>query len=259
MVDERYQLHDPVAVGESQCPAVGTRLGDVVLDAGHRRRDEMREHALDVERLAEREAQIDPTRDRRCAAIAPAGAGAQVARRRREDLLHGGVELADARETRGPRDRCEIEAGGLDEEARGLRALRPGQRQRPCADLGPELALELAHAVPEPARQPGDPFTVDHAVGDAAHGAGHEIGARVPFRRAGAGVGTAPFAGAEAGFLRGCGSGKEPYVLGLGQHRGAARPAVDAGGGDRGDEPPVEAGVLALEGPVAAVEVVDHP
>jgi hypothetical protein len=58
--------------------------------------------------------------------------------------------------------------------------------------------------------------------------------------------------------LRGRGGGIEPHVA---RERGSdrtARSAVDLGGEHGGDEPAVEAGVLGLDGPVAAVEIFVH-
>src|SRR5690606_16853076 len=68
----------------------------------------------------------------------------------------------------------------------------------------------------------------------------------------------APLAGAETGLLRGGGARVEAHVAGLGRHGGAAGPAVDAGGDHPDEEPPVEPGVLRLDGPHAPFPVLVH-
>ena len=135
VVDERHELDDPVTVGEAQDAAVRAGLGDVLLDAGNRGRDEVREHAFDVERLTQRQPQIDAASAEPCTAsssVAAQRAGPQLGRRGGKDLLHRRVELAHAREPCGPRDRRDVEGGRLDQDARGLRPLRAGERQRPA-------------------------------------------------------------------------------------------------------------------------------
>ena len=97
---------------------------------------------------------------------------ARCAQRGRREIAHrphGVVELADAGEAGGERDVAERQLGRLDEHPRGLRALRPGQRQRVGPDLGLQQPLELAGGVADAGRQPGDALAVDRAVGDQAH------------------------------------------------------------------------------------------
>ena len=74
------------------------------------------------------------------------------------------------------------------------------------AELGDELAVQVALAVAEPPREPGDALAVDDAVGDQPHRAADDVGAHVPLGRARRGVGPAALAGAEAGALRGGGA-----------------------------------------------------
>ena len=119
-------------------------------------------------------------------------------------------------------------AGGLDEQPRGLGSLGPGEGERPGAELGVQLALDLARAVAEPRGQAGDTLSVDHAVGDEAHGPRDQVGPRVPLRGAGGGIRPAALAGPEARELGGGGARVEAHVLRLGRHDGTARPAVDA-------------------------------
>src|SRR5438309_5641639 len=108
----------------------------------------------------------------------------------------------------------------------------------------------------ETARQPGEAVAIDGPTRTQPHRAADEIAAHVPSRRTRGRVGAAALAGTIAGELRGGRGGVERHVLSLGpDRRWAARPAVDAGGPDGGDEPAVEAGVAAFDGPVAALEV----
>ena len=113
-------------------------------------------------------------------------------------------------------------------------------------------------AVAEPGGEPRHALAVDDAVRDEPHGPGDGVRAGVPLRGAGAGVGPAPLAGPETGLLAGGGARVEGHVPRLGRHDRAARAAVDPGGQDRGEEPAVEAGVLRLHGPYAALGVGVH-
>ena len=100
------------------------------------------------------------------------------------------------------RDVGDRQVGGLEQHARGLRALGAGQRERPGADLGDQRAVHLPLGVAEPPRQAGHAVAIDDAVADQAQRPADEIAAHVPLRRAGRGVRTAPLAGAVAGALR---------------------------------------------------------
>ena len=82
----------------------------------------------------ERGADGEPHRDGARAGH-PAAPAAQGGRAGGVDLAHGVVELPDAGEAGRERDVGEPEVGGLDEDPRGLRAARPGQRQRAGAEL----------------------------------------------------------------------------------------------------------------------------
>ena len=189
-----------------------------------------------------------------------AGRGPQRRRRRGEHLADGVVELADAAEAGGERDRREVEVGGLDERAGGARPLGAGDGERAGAELVGHEAGEVALAVGQPAGQPADALAVDDAVDDEAHRPGDDVAADVPLRRAGRGVGPAPLAGPEAALLGGRGGRQEVDVAGLGRHGRAAGAAVDAGRGDGGHEAAVEAAVPAEHGPVAAGVVErQHP
>jgi hypothetical protein len=264
VVGHRAQRDDAVAAGQPQGAPV--RAVPPLLDAGDGGGDEVAEQVVRGQRRAERQPQRERARrgGRRAAGGARSlavgrGPAAQLGGGECEDLAHGLVERADAREAGRGRDLGHRQRRRLDEQARGLRPLRAGQRERPGAELGGEEPVDLARAVAEPRREALDAALVDDAVRDQAHGAGDDVGADVPFRRAGAGVRAAALAGAEAGPLRGGRRRVEPHVLGLRRHDGAARPAVDAGGQDGGEEPAVEPGVLGLHRADAAFRVLVHP
>ncbi len=138
------------------------------------------------------------------------------------------------------------------------RALGPGDGDGSGAQLRRQEALQLADAVAQPSRQGGHSLAVDQPVRDQAHGPSHDVGPGVPLGRPRRGIGPAALAGAKSGQLGGGGGGVEADVLPLGGRCRAAGPAVDAGRGDRGEEPPVEARVPGLHGDVAAFEVFDH-
>src|SRR2546421_5323430 len=117
--------------------------------------------------------------------------------------------------------------------------------------------MEVAFADREPPCQAGNAVAIDDAVRDQPHRPADEVAPHIPFRRTGRRVRTAALAGAKASELSRCGCGVEPDVVALRSHRRrAARAAVDAGRRDGRDEPAVEARVAALDGPIAAFEVV---
>ena len=59
------------------------------------------------------------------------------------------LKVPDAREPRGERDVGHRQRGGLDEQPGGLRALGAGERERPGAEFGEQLPLDLPDAVAE--------------------------------------------------------------------------------------------------------------
>jgi hypothetical protein len=245
--------HDAVAVGEAQRPAVGPVAP--LLDAGHRGGREVAEQAVGQERHPERQAQDDGPRG--CRRLSPPGRP-QLRGRLREDLAHGRVELADAAEPGTEGDVADRHRRRLEQDPGGLGASGPRDGGGAGSELGRHQPLELPSAVGEAVGQPVDPLAIDDAVGDEPEGAGHDVGPGVPFGRAGRGVGPTALAGAEPGGLRGCGRRQEAHVLGPGRDDGATRPAVDPGGGHRGDEVTVEAAVVRLHGPHAALGVTEH-
>ena len=190
--------------------------------------------------------------------VRPCGARPQPGGRVGKDLAHRVVALAHAGEPGGEGDVCHREVGRLQQDARRLAALRPGECERPRTDLSGDEPVQLARAVGEASRQSLDALAVHDAVADEAHRACHDVGVDVPLRRTGGGVGAAAQAGAEAGLLGGRGRRVEADVLTLGRACRAAGPAVDPRRGDGAEEPSVEAGIPAQRGLVAAVRVLDH-
>ena len=96
---------------------------------------QVRQQALAVEGPPDRQAQRQPAAGRRRRPPS-AGPGPQLGRAQRVDLADRVVELAHAREAGRERDVRERQVGGLDQEPGGLRPLRPGERERPGAELG---------------------------------------------------------------------------------------------------------------------------
>jgi len=186
------------------------------------------------------------------------GAFAQCRRRAFEHRTYGVVELTDAGKPGGEGDVAERQVGGLDQHAGGLRSLRAGQRQWAGADLGLQKPLQLAGGVTEASRKAADALSVHRAVGDQAHRPRDDVTANVPFRRSRRRVGTAPLTGPEPRALSGRRGRIEPNVTSKRRPHGAAGPAVNPGRQPRSDEPAVEPGVLGLDRPVAAFEIVVH-
>ncbi len=227
---------------------------DHLLDARHRTQRQEVEDGCGVERLTVGQAQrYDALHD-----VAAALLGPQLGRGHRVHLADRVVELAHAGETGRERDLGRAEVGGLQQQPGGLRPLGAGERERARTEFGVQLAGQVAVAVAEPRGEPGHALAVDHAVGDQAHRAPDQVGAEVPLRGAGRGVGPAAPAGPEAGGLGGRGGRVESDVLSVGGSGGAAGSTVDAGGPHSRVEHPVEAGVLAAHRPVTGVFVHPH-
>ena len=105
------------------------------------------------------------------ARAAPAArARAARAARSGEDLAHRGVELAHAAKAGGERHLGDRQRRGLEQDPRGLGALRTRERQRPGADdRRPAGGARGARCSPRRAASPRDALAVDDAVGDQAH------------------------------------------------------------------------------------------
>ena len=187
------------------------------LDSGNRPRGQEAEHPRQVDRRPERQPQ--PQHPGRAAAAAPpavrAGAPRPVRRRvaaARSRSRVGGVSKTSSivalnclmrGEPGRERDVAHRQLRRLDQDPRRPRPLRPGERERPRADLGgQQRGRTWRWRVAEPGRQAVDPGPVHDAVGDQPHRAPGDVRPDVPLRRTGRGVGPAPLAGAEAGLLR---------------------------------------------------------
>ena len=246
-------VEDPVAVGEGEATPVAATAGR--LDPSDRPTGQEVEERPVGQGPAEGETHRDHPGvtgpGRRPGPSPPA----ESARGRGEDRADGVVELADAGEAGGEGDGGHRQVGRLDQYPGRLGPLGPGQGQGAGAELGHQQAVELPLAVAEAGGHAPDPFAVHRPVGDVAHGPGHHVGPAVPLRRPRAGVGAAAQARPKPGPLGGGGGGVEADVPALGGHGRAARPAVDAGRGHGGEEPPVEAGVARLTRPGSAARI----
>ena len=127
----------------------------------------------------------------------------------------------------------------------------------PAPTSASELALDLADAEAEPAGQAGHTLTINDTVRDEPHGPRDQVGAHVPLRRPGTGVGPAALAGPKTRLLGRGRAGIEAKVLQVGPGR-AARAAVDACGHHGAEEPPVEACVPGPYGALAGFGVLMH-
>ena len=167
-------------MGQAKGPTEGALA--LLLQPRHGVGRQVVEHPGGVERFPVGEAKLD--RPRRGGGVGLPGPSPHLARGGGEHGLHGVVELADAGEPGPEGDLAERHGGGLDENPGRLGALGAGNRQRTCAEFGVQEPLELALAVAQPRRQFRHPAPVDHPVRDKPHGAGDDVLAEVPFRRA---------------------------------------------------------------------------
>ncbi len=219
------QLDDARAVRQAQAAPVGAV--EHLLDARDGTQPQERDESVGVQRRAVGQAQ----RQRAAVLEAPvsARACAQLAGRQREHLLDRRVELAHAVKARRERHLDDRQLRRLDQDARRLRALGAGERERAGADDRDELAVHVTLGVAEPAREADDALAVDQAVGDQPHRAPDEIRAQIPLGRARRRVRAAALASAKANRLRGGGGHEQAHVLAFGRARRTARAAVDAG------------------------------
>ena len=245
-----------VAVRQAHGPGVGR--GRAFLDTGDGPDCEEIEDAR-IERLAVGQVQRQGRRchsGRRGRAVVPRG-GPQCRGRHREDLADGLVELADAAEACSEGNVGGFHRCGDQQGARGLCPACPRQRQRSRAELVAQDPVELPRGVAQPGSEPFHAVAVDHTVVDEPHGPSRDVGAQVPGRRAGHGLGQAALAGPVTGVVRGGGGFVEGDIPRLGGPGRAGRPAIDARGPDGGIELPVEPGVAGVDCPVALPEVHD--
>ena len=164
VVGLRRQLGHARTVGQPQRAPVGR--AHHLFDAGHCARGEELHHRVAVERSPTGKPKDDDAGRSEVTALA---SSAHVAGCRREDLSDRVVELPDAREAGSECHAREGQLGRLDEHARALSALCPGERDRPRTDFRSQLSIEMPLAVAEPASELRDSPGVDHAVCDEAH------------------------------------------------------------------------------------------
>ena len=194
----RLELDDAGAVGQAQAASVDPI--DHFLDPGDRPRRQEREQPVSVERRAVGK----PQHDRAGVQGPPATPGsiAQPARGQREHLFDRRIELPHAAKARGERDLGDRQRGRLEQQARRLRPLSPGERERTDPDDTDELAVHVTRGVSQPAGEAGDTLAVDNAIGDQPHRPSDQIGPTIPLGRSGRCVRTAAHARAEARGLR---------------------------------------------------------
>ena len=149
------------------------------------------------------------------------------------------------------------QVGGLDQQPRGLRPLRPGERQRADAELGDEQPVQLALGVAErgrPARgrRRARPRRRRSAAWPGRRRRrGRPTRASRGRRRAGSGGRR----GSRRAWAAGRGGEEARRCAPAGVRAGQRRAAVDAGGAHGGEEPAVEARVPAGDRAVAALVV----
>ena len=150
------------------------------LDAGDRAGREEREQLAPRERRPVRNAQLEPAVDHE--PVGHAALGAQLGRRELEHLVHHPVHLADAVEAGRGRDLRHRQVGVVEQAAREVRAPRPRDLARRRADVLREQSPQVARAHAEARREIVFGRVVERAVGDAVHGAAHELGRGDPAR-----------------------------------------------------------------------------
>jgi hypothetical protein len=249
-------LHDAGPVLEPQGPPIDAvpRLAEHLLDPGDRTGGEEVEDVPARIGLAVGEPQRNADAAVRAVAALELACGcAQRGRRRGVHLADGVVELPHAGEPRRERDVRGGQRSGLQQHPRGVRTLRTRQRERPRAELGDQVPLHLPLAVTEARGKPAHALAVDHPVVDQPHRPPDDVRPQVPLRGPGHRVRPAAPAGPEPARLRRRRGRVEPDVLPLRRGRRAARPAVDPGAGDGGEEHAVEARVAPAHRLVAVL------
>jgi hypothetical protein len=183
VIDSRGQGEHRAAEGKPQ--AASERTVADLLATGHDAGGQVTEYALIGERCPYRQPNGHGAR-RRGFGIhgGEPGRGALTQCRRcvREHQAHGVVELTDAGKPGGECHIAERHVCGLDQEPRGLRTLRAGQRERAGAHLGLQQPLQLAGGVADVGGKAADSLAVHGAVGDEPHRPRDDVTAYVPFR-----------------------------------------------------------------------------
>src|ERR1035437_1738732 len=258
------QGDDGVTVSEPDRPAVGAHAP--LFHPRNRGRCQVTEQVVRAERLSEGQPKRQGPRGRRgerrhTTAGLPTwpvrGPGPYLGRRLGEDLLDGAVERTNARKARSEGHIAHGQSSGFEQNSRGLGPLGSREPKRAGSNLRAELALDLADAVPELARQAGHALSINDAARDQSHGPRDQVRANVPLWRPGAGGRPAALAGPEPRLLRSGSAGVEAQVLQMWPSR-AAWAAVDAGGHHRTEEPPVKTCVPGPYGALAGSGVLVH-
>ena len=181
---------------------------------------------------AVRDAELEPAVDHE--PVGHAALGAQLGGRELEHVVHDPVHLPDAVEAGRGRDLRHGQVGVVEQATGEVRAPRTRHLARRRAHVLREEATQVTRARAEPRRELVFGHVVERAVGDAVHGAAHELGRgdpadlRDPIR-------TAPQAGPEPGRLRGGRVVERAEVALQRRRRTPHRTAVDARGDDSGE------------------------
>ncbi len=183
----RDELDDAGAGGGPDGPRVPLR-GDL-LHPGDRPRGQETQPRSRVERLAAGQPQGEPRAwgpgripgPRAPGAGAP-GPGPQLRRGAPRGLQHARVELPDTGESAGERHISDRHGGLGQQPPRGLQPGRPGQGQRPGAQLGHEQPVQVPLGDGEPGCEAADPVGVDVAVSDQPHRPRSQVGPDIPLR-----------------------------------------------------------------------------
>ena len=242
--DESYMV---VCMAVNPDDAAVDAVADL-FDARYRARDEEGEQRIPVEGRP-----IGEPQDQGSSSGGSDRAAAQLAGRTLVERAEGVIETADAAEARGHGYGQHRQARFVEKLLGEEDAARLRDGQGGCADVLIEEATELAFSHTERGGELLDrgAGAIECTLCNAGHGAADRAGSAAPCGRVRRDLRTAAEAGAEAGVLGSGGRGKEAAVVAHGRARGADGAAIDAGGGDTGEEAAIEARIAGLERAIA--------
>jgi len=185
---------------------------------------------------------------------------AQLAGRAPVGRVERVVEAPDAAEARGQRDLGHGQRRLVQQALREVQPARLGDDDRGGTDVLNEQAMQVPRADPDARGERADGRLVQRAVVDQLQRPPHHGRGAEPGRRARRRLRPAAQARPVAGLGGGGGGRVVTDVRGLRAGHRTDRTAVDARGGHRDEELPVEAGIAADARPVerAAVEAEDR-
>ena len=183
------------------------------------------------------------------------GATSQLGGRDLVDLLDRLVEGANTGETRRVSDVGDGHVALAEKLSCETRPSRAGYDAGGGAHFGFEDTLQMTLRYTETARQPGNPVDVGYSFSDEAKPTTHEVGAGIPFSRVGTDFGATATARPITGKF---GDGRitiERSVVPSRRRGRTDRPAIDARGLHRHEEPTIETTVPAVHRLVHDLEV----